>query len=96
MKAILLNTEKYNQLNAELSKLKGYPDRSDTHRVFPVEPRKAKVNVQFDQNGNETGFDEVCVAEISSENLELFPDYFAKYDLIDVWDINYTRDEETI
>lgn len=85
MKA-LLNYTDYTKLNEALSKAKGYP-KNGTYRIWSMYPDLAKVNRQFDEDGNETSFDIVCALKVSGSMLEEYPEYFEGLNLVNDWEV---------
>ena len=85
MKA-LLNYTDYTLLNEALSKAKGYP-KNGTHRIWSMYPDLAKVNRQFDTEGNEISFDITCALKIPSSMLEKYPQFFEGLNLVNDWEV---------
>lgn len=85
MKA-LLNYTDYTKLNEALSKEEGYP-KNGTHRIWSMYPDLAKVNRQFDEDGNEISFDIVCALKVSGSLLEKYPQYFEELSLVNDWEV---------
>jgi hypothetical protein len=73
-KTALLTYSEYYILNEKLSTLRGWEIGKDTERVYPMLPQLAKVNVTYNSEGVETGYENLCVMEISSEFQELYPE----------------------
>ncbi len=86
----LLTYSEYYILNEKLSKLRGWTLGNDTERVYSMMPQLAKVNIQYDEEGNETGYENLCVMPISAEIQELYPE------LMPVLHDSYIPSEDTI
>ena len=63
----LLTFGEYYQLNHDLSIARGWQLGIDTERYAPMNPPLAKVNSEFDSEGNETSYEIKLVMPISSE-----------------------------
>jgi len=88
----LLTFTQYFQLNHDLSIAKGYDLSKGTQRVMPMNPQAAKVNIQYDAEGNETGYEARLVAEISSEIQLNYPELIEGLELVDT----YTHVDEPV
>lgn len=66
-KVCLLTFGEYFRLNHDLSIARGWQLGQDTERVTEMSPQLAKVNITFDTEGNETGYELACVCPISRE-----------------------------
>ena len=82
-KVALLSFSEYFGLNCKLSVAKGYNLDDLTARVFEMNPKAAKVNIQYDTDGNTLSYDSALVAYISSEIQINYPDLLTGVELID-------------
>lgn len=89
---VLLSFGEYIQLNESLSKAKGYDLTKSTQRVWKMNPDLAKVNRTFDEEGNEIGYDLMCVIEISADIQENYPELIEGLKLINPWDVVKAED----
>lgn len=60
----LLSADKYAALNDRISDAMGFDIGNPTERYAPVEPMMAKINIKFDEEGNEA-FETVPVMPIT-------------------------------
>ena len=63
----LLSYGEYYKLNHDLSVARGWQIGGNTERVFEMNPQAAKVSIQYDSEGIETGYDIRFVMPISTE-----------------------------
>src|SRR6056297_1641307 len=83
---LLLDYAEYMKLNHDLSVAKGWQLGQQTERSRGMKPQTAKVNIQTDSEGNETGYDIKYVLKVTSKEQEYYPDLIAGFELHD----NYT------
>ena len=81
-KFTLLTFGQYFKLNHDLSIAKGWQLGQDTERSFEMNPVAAKINIQYDSEGNETGYDIAFVMPVSSEIRENYPEIIAGLELV--------------
>ena len=91
-KYILLDFD-YFQLNKRLSEAKGWQLGQKTERSLSMSPRTAKVNIQYDAEGVEIGYDTKLVFPVSSQNQINFPELFEGLELISKSEIQYAEDD---
>ena len=82
MKTALLTYTEYTEINMIMSRVK-YENDNKTRRVWRIYPTLIKVNQTFDLEGNETGYNLLCKADIEAEHLQDFPELFEGVELID-------------
>ncbi|WP_372932426.1 hypothetical protein [Mariniphaga sediminis] len=66
-KIAFVDIDTYMEFNCKLSLAKGYDIEQPTERCLPMNPRAAKVNIQYDSEGVEVGYQPAIVLPISSE-----------------------------
>jgi len=88
---LLLDYAEYMKLNHDLSVAKGWQLGQQTERSRGMKPQTAKVNIQTDSEGNETGYDIKYVLKLTSKEQEYYPDLIAGFELHD----NYTPVDTT-
>ena len=79
---IICNIDEYYDLNRALSQAKGYDLSNKTQRCKSMNPRAAKVDIQYDVEGNETGYTAKVVFPVSSQEQIDYPELFAGYELV--------------
>lgn len=77
----LLTFGEYFKLNHDLSIAKGWQLGQDTERSFEMNPTPAKVNIQYDAEGVETGYDIAFVMPVSAEVQENYPELIEGFEL---------------
>lgn len=78
---LLLTYGQYFKLNHDLSIAKGWQLGQPTERSREMNPPTAKINITYDAEGNETGYDEALVMQITSKEQEDYPELFAAFEL---------------
>ena len=81
-KFALLTFGEYYQLNHDLSIARGWQLGIDTERYAPMNTPLAKVNVEYDTEGNEISYEIRLVMPISSEIQENHPDLLTGIELV--------------
>ena len=89
---ILCSLPDYFRLNKVLSEYKGYKIGDATERVQVMNPKAAKVNIQYDTEGNEVSSDALLVLPVSSEHQVTYPELFEGKELVS----NYTPVDATL
>ena len=84
-KYVLLSTAEYAGLNNVISESFGFDMGLPTERYAPVVPMLAKVNVQFNEEGENVveTYDTIPVMPITATVQERFPDLLEGLDLLD-------------
>lgn len=82
-KYLLLTFGEYFKLNHDLSVAKGWQLEQPTERSREMNPKAAKVNITYDGEGNETGYEVRLVMRISSKEQENYPELIQGYELHD-------------
>ena len=80
-KFTLLTFGQYFKLNHDLSIARGWKLGQPTERTFEMSPPPAKVNITYDEEGNELTYDIAVVMPISSEIQENHADLIAGIEL---------------
>ena len=91
-KFTLLTFGQYFKLNHDLSIAKGWQLGQDTERSFEMNPVAAKINITYDEEGVETGYDIAFVMQLSSEIQENYPEIIEGLELV----IDYIPADEHI
>ena len=78
----LLSFGEYYQLNHDLSIARGWQLEQDTERYAPMNTPLAKVNSEFDSEGNETSYEVKLVMPISSDIQENHADLLTGVELV--------------
>lgn len=81
-KYTLLSAEKYAELNHNVSLAMGFNIGEQTERYAPVEPQLAKINIIYDEEGNES-FETIPVMQITGFVQENYPDTLVGIDLVE-------------
>ena len=81
-KYTLLDLDAYNALNHSISEASGFDLGQPTERYAPIEPTLAKVNITYDEEGNET-FDAIPVMTITGYVQENYPSSLTGIELIE-------------
>ena len=81
-KYILLSVEEYETLNHQISEAMGFDLGQPTERYAPIGPQLAKINIVYDEEGNET-FETSPVMPIISSIQENFPELLIDLTLLD-------------
>jgi len=81
-KYTLLNSEAYNSLNHKISEALGFNIGEPTERYAPIEPMMAKINVNYDEEGNES-FETIPVMQITGFVQENYPNTLVGIDLVE-------------
>ena len=80
---VLLTIDQYIKLNNKVSLMKGYDLGKSTQRVFPINPDFAKINIAYDEDGNEISFDLKCCIKLSGKDQQEYVDLIQGYELVD-------------
>lgn len=78
----LLTFGEYYKLNHDLSIARGWQLNKDTERYVPMNTPLAKVNSEFDSEGNEISYEVKLVMPISSEIQEIHADLLTGIELV--------------
>lgn len=78
----LMSADKYAALNDRISDAMGFDIGKPTERYASTEPMLAKVNITYDEEGNET-FDTIHVMTITGFVQENYPDTLIGIELVD-------------
>jgi len=81
-KYTLLSAEQYAVLNDRISDAMGFDTGKPTERYAPIVPQLAKINVNYDVEGNES-FDIMPVMQITGFVQENYPDTLIGIELVD-------------
>lgn len=95
-KYLLLSYGEYFQLDYDLSIARGWKLGDATERSKGMTPPTAKVNITYDGEGNETGYDLKYALNISSKEQEDYPELFIGFDFKDKSEIVFTGNTEDI
>lgn len=78
----LLTLGKYYDINYNLSEAKGWQLGMNTERCFEMNPTACKINIQYDEDGNESSYEEAYVMDISSEIQRDYPELIEGIELV--------------
>ena len=81
-KYALLLTNQYQILNESISSAMGFDIGMPTERYAPIEPQLAKINIVYDEEGNES-YDTIPVMPILPVIQELYPQLIQDIELHD-------------
>ena len=84
-KYALLVAEKYDELNESISEAMGFNLGQPTERYAPIEPQLAKINIVYDEEGNES-YDTIPVMPILPVIQELYPQLIQDIELHDSYE----------
>lgn len=84
-KYALLVAEKYAELNESISEAMGFNLGQPTERYAPIEPQLAKINIVYDEEGNES-YDTIPVMPILPVIQELYPQLIQDIELHDSYE----------
>lgn len=84
-KYALLVAEKYAELNESISETIGFNLGQPTERYAPIEPQLAKINIVYDEEGNES-YDTIPVIPILPVIQELYPQLIQDIELHDSYE----------
>ncbi len=87
---VLLTEADYVILNDAISAAKGYDLGKPTERYAHTVPSQAKINIKYDEAGNEISYDTICVMPITSEVQENYPALLEGIELVK----NYVKLEQ--
>ena len=86
----LLDAAKYAALNDRISDVMGFDIGKPTERYAPVEPMLAKINIIYDEEGNES-FDTIPVMQITGFVQENYPNTLVGVEIVESY-IPYVPD----
>lgn len=86
----LLDAAKYAALNDKISDAMGFDIGKPTERYAPIEPMHAKINIIYDEEGNES-YDTVPVMAITGFVQENYPNALVGVELVDSY-VSYVPD----
>ena len=81
-KYVLVSIDKYETLNHQISEAMGFDVGMPTERYAPIEPQLAKINIVYDEEGNES-YDTIPVMPILPNIQEEHPSLLVGLTLID-------------
>ena len=81
-KYALLSVTEYETLNHQISEAMGFDSEKPTERYAPTEPQLAKINIVYDEEGNES-YDTIPVMPILPIIQENFPELLIDLTLLD-------------
>jgi hypothetical protein len=81
----LLAITEYASLNEKISEAMGFDVGMPTERYAPVEPQLAKINIVYDEEGNES-YDTIPVMPILPVIQELYPQLIQDIELYDSYE----------
>ena len=84
-KYALLVAEKYAELNESISEAMGFNLGQPTERYAPIEQQLAKINIVYDEEGNES-YDTIPVMPILPVIQELYPQLIQDIELHDSYE----------
>ena len=84
-KYVLMSIDKYETLNHQISEAMGFDVGMSTERYAPVEPQLAKINIVYDEDGNES-YDTIPVMPILPVIQELYPQLIQDIELHDSYE----------
>ena len=84
-KYALLVAEKYAELNESISEAMGFNLGQSTERYAPIEPQLAKINIVYDEEGNES-YDTIPVMPILPAIQELYQQLIQDIELHDSYE----------
>ena len=84
-KYVLLSIESYASLNDRISEAMGFDLGQPTERYAPIEPQLAKINIVYDEEGNES-YDTIPVMPILPVIQELYPQLIQDIELHDSYE----------
>ena len=84
-KYVLLSIESYASLNEKISEAVGFDVGMPTERYAPIEPQLAKINIVYDEEGNES-YDTIPVMPILPIIQELYPQLIQDIELHDSYE----------
>ena len=84
-KYVLLLSEQYKILNESISSAMGFDIGMPTERYAPTEPQLAKINITYDEEGNES-YDTIPVMPILPTIQELYPQLIQDIELHDSYE----------
>jgi len=86
----LLDAAKYAALNDIISDAMWFDIGKPTERYAPVEPMLAKINIVYDEEGNES-FETIPVMAITGYVQENYPNTLVGVELVDSY-VSYVKD----
>lgn len=84
-KYVLLTLAEYSGLNERISEAMGFDLGQPTERYAPIEPQLAKINIVYDEEGNES-YDTIPVMPILPVIQELYPQLIQDIELHDSYE----------
>ena len=84
-KYVLLLSDQYQILNESISSAMGFDIGMPTERYAPIEPQLAKINIAYDEEGNES-YDTIPVMPILPIIQELYPQLIQDIELHDSYE----------
>lgn len=84
-KYVLLSIESYASLNERISDVMGFDVGQPTERYAQIEPQLAKINIVYDEEGNES-YDTIPVMPILPVIQELYPQLIQDIELHDSYE----------
>ncbi len=84
-KYVLLSMAEYVSLNDRISESMGFDIGMSTERYAPIEPQLAKINIVYDEEGNES-YDTIPVMPILPVIQELYPQLIQDIELHDSYE----------
>ena len=84
-KYVLLLPDQYAILNESISSAMGFDVGMPTERYAPIEPQLAKINIVYDEEGNES-YDTIPVMPILPIIQELYPQLIQDIELHDSYE----------
>ena len=84
-KYVLVSIDKYETLNHQISEAMGFDVGMPTERYAPIEPQLAKINIVYDEEGNES-YDTIPVMPILPVIQELYPQLIQDIELHDSYE----------
>lgn len=84
-KYVLLSITEYEMLNHQISEAMGFDVGQPTERYAPIEPQLAKINIVYDEEGNES-YDTIPVMPILPVIQELYPQLIQDIELHDSYE----------
>lgn len=84
-KYVLLSITEYEMLNHQISEAMGFDVGQPTERYAPIEPQLAKINIVYDEEGNES-YDTIQVMPILPSIQELYPQLIQDIELHDSYE----------
>jgi len=82
-KYALITVDEYYTFNHSISIAKGWKLNDNTERSVDMYPRAAKVNIQYDAEGNIISFDKKLILYVDAETQMDYPELIAGFELVD-------------